>query len=146
MFLSKNFLLFLPISIIFMFIFSFSVESKTLNNIKKFQLNDPNNGITLVKCKQNNWVKKKACQAKEAAEKKARQAREKAEAAKRRAEEEARKRAENRSAFLLLVDVILMVFWQERSVELVIHIYYIAVFRHDSPTLFFHHEPYSWIG
>ena len=81
--------MFFPVIFIFMFIFSLEAESKTFNNIKKFEFNDPNNGITLAKCKQKDWIKKKACQAKEAAKKKAEQA----AAAKRRAEEEARKRA-----------------------------------------------------
>ena len=89
MVLSKKFLMFFPVIFIFMFIFSLEAESKTFNNIKKFEFNDPNNGITFAKCKQKDWIKKKACQAKEAAKKKAEQA----AAAKRRAEEEARKRA-----------------------------------------------------
>ena len=89
MVLSKKFFLFFPIIFLTMLIFSLEAESKTFNNVKKLEFNDPNNGITLAKCKQKDWIKKKACQAKEAAKKKADQA----AAAKRRAEEEARKRA-----------------------------------------------------
>ena len=88
-------------TLIFSFSFILNAEASIYNYKSKFQNNDPNYGIISVKCKQNNWVKKKACQAKEAAEKKARQAREKAaaaaraaEAARQRAQAEARRRAE----------------------------------------------------